>query len=398
MRVLQIGPIPPNWGGGTIGGVAKHIEDLSTYLEKTKNHIYIYSSALKKYNKVSERIEIFGRTNIFFFLKVLLSVDIRALWFLMVESKSLRRFISNVISFYDLKNISINNVDCIHVHSLHNNITRIIPLVFGEIPIVITDHGFWQNISEENKLQKIKEISKNIKFAKKVVFISNYSKLKLQEFKLFNDKFVNVGNPVSLEYDINLSRIEARKRLGISSEKKVIFFNGYSESIKRKGLGLLIDAMCKDRCLDQDYAIIIIADHEGHDFVNSCLSDTSNVFIYGKQNWDVIQLMYKAADSMVLPSSSESFGLVYIEALLAGCSVVGFKPVLTEFKKSLKGLDSDVIFGYRPEEGKAALREKIDKALNNSLSKHDIEKVENHFSWASNIRKFNMLYKDCQTE
>jgi hypothetical protein len=37
MKILQIGPIPPEFGGGTRGGVATHVWDLSTHLA-ARNH------------------------------------------------------------------------------------------------------------------------------------------------------------------------------------------------------------------------------------------------------------------------------------------------------------------------------------------------------------------------
>ncbi len=51
MNILIIGPIPPKYGGASFGGIAKHIDGLSSTLVKKNNKLSLWYHKLQKANK-----------------------------------------------------------------------------------------------------------------------------------------------------------------------------------------------------------------------------------------------------------------------------------------------------------------------------------------------------------
>lgn len=62
MRVLHIGPVTPEYGGKSIGGVAIHLIDLSRYLHQKGHEIFVLASNCDdNYEKELNGIKIYGR-------------------------------------------------------------------------------------------------------------------------------------------------------------------------------------------------------------------------------------------------------------------------------------------------------------------------------------------------
>ena len=122
-----------------------------------------------------------------------------------------------------------------------------------------------------------------------------------------------------------LDKTRARKELGLS-EKKVILYVGRIEPLK--GLDILLNAVAilEDR---SDTRLLIVGGKPGLDkeldrlkSLSAQLGIEDMVTFMGTLSQTELPEYYSAADVFVLPSYSESFGLVALEAMACGTPVV----------------------------------------------------------------------------
>lgn len=134
------------------------------------------------------------------------------------------------------------------------------------------------------------------------------------------------------------SQLEARERLGLDLERRMILFVGRIEPLK--GIDTLLEAIA---LLDHDedcdlgcecLSVVIIggdasvppeemtAEMRRLHELRDALGISKLVAFLGKQGQDTLPDYYCAADVLVMPSHYESFGMVALEAMACGTPVV----------------------------------------------------------------------------
>lgn len=359
---LIIGPFPGRITGQlSPGGIATHIDGLINYLDGTG--ISTYKCYHKPYN--IKRADILNSSPKEWFISVIHGI------ILLIHSKnfdfsnySIRDTI--IIAFYlaSLKSFLLKVApDFVHIHSLHNPAPIALGILNYRKPIIITDHGFWQHEGYSGKKSMIKLI-KNYTLASTVIYISNIAYKKHISAKLGdNKKLVKIPNPTNfMKYP---NKVNKENNL----PKKEIFFNGYSESIERKGLDILLSTMNKYSELYDTIKLKIICDKKAENYIKN----NSWKFEYAlieRTTLEKILIIYCDVDLLVVPSRSESFGLVYTEALAVGIPVIGYFEVIYEFKKTL---DNYIGESFNPfSEHEQDLRDKIVKCLNTPFDAHTV--------------------------
>ncbi|PKL58492.1 MAG: glycosyltransferase family 4 protein, partial [Methanomicrobiales archaeon HGW-Methanomicrobiales-5] len=140
--------------------------------------------------------------------------------------------------------------------------------------------------------------------------------------KRYNEQVYSIPNGFSPTFH-PIDTTVARERLGLPRGAKIIFSLGHL--IKRKGFNYLIDAMeqvCSQR--DDVFCFIGGAGPERGSLQRQIdrLHLGEKVRLLGSVPSDILPLWMNACDLFVLPSLSESFGVVQIEALACGKPVV----------------------------------------------------------------------------
>lgn len=91
------------------------------------------------------------------------------------------------------------------------------------------------------------------------------------------------------------------------------------QGVQRKGLHHLLKAWQRLRACQMTLTIVASSIDPGI----RALADQPGVSLLGAQSSSDLQQLYADADVFVMPSLVEGFGLVYLEALSAGCFVIG---------------------------------------------------------------------------
>ena len=383
-KVLHIGRASKNIGGKATGGISKHIEDLSKTLLINNISCSIWDFTLTKSYSVNG-INVFGLSPLnmckgllfaFLKLKILFSKEYSHL-------NNRNKFIVSIQSYQLLRVIKTNNFKTIHVHSLNRPIVSFLRAMFPNLNIIVTDHGFWQNnmlqVGMGNK--PYRNLIRNIDSSDKVITISKFANEQFSNFRLPVSKNVFIPNP------IDVSKLPIKEEF---TKQPIILFNGYNESITRKNLPKVIKALMSDSFFNT-FKLTAIVDKAGREYLQN-LTLNFELEILGAQPWSKIVELYNKSKILVVPSKSESFGLVYLEALAVGTPIVGFYKTVSEFETVLQ---EDIGELYNDKnETVDELAAKIKKTLSKNYNPEILRQaVKNNYDWNILIHKFIELYK-----
>ncbi len=110
----------------------------------------------------------------------------------------------------------------------------------------------------------------------------------------------------------------ARATLGMPQDAKIVLFAAESLTVKRKGFGLLLEALAG---LHNEPDLLLLSVGSTKSKIESPVRQVN----LGRINIDrYLSLAYSAADVFVIPSIQESFGQTVSESLACGTPVVGF--------------------------------------------------------------------------
>jgi D-inositol-3-phosphate glycosyltransferase len=140
------------------------------------------------------------------------------------------------------------------------------------------------------------------------------------------DKVTVIPLGVDMDRFRPAAKADARKRLGLGLDERIVLFVGRLEPLK--GVDILIGAASMLDS-DVDCSVLIVGGDETTtqqveqlQGLASALGVGERVAFVGAVDHDLLPLYYNAADVCVVPSHYESFGLVAVEAMASGVPVV----------------------------------------------------------------------------
>lgn len=315
MKIAMIGQFPPH-----IGGVGVHINSLSKELLKNGEEVFVITYPHKDIkNEVNKDymdnngIKVIGTRGINI-------PGLRSLFYVLFGTINLIRIVRKY------------NIDIIHGHYLYPaGLIAVLGGMFTKKKVYVTSHGsdmfclypqhkFMRPIirfvlkradvvlavSESLKEEILKTNIPNIE--KKVRL--NWNTVDINEFKIANND--------SDHHSKNNSNYNFKNELNIPKDKPIILFVG--NIIKRKNVATIIDAK---KQLKSGCVLVVVGDGP---LLNSLkekvkVENVEDVIFTGARN-DIVNVI-QSSDLLILPSYSESFGLVLIEALACGKPVIG---------------------------------------------------------------------------
>ncbi|HEY9846220.1 MAG TPA: glycosyltransferase family 1 protein [Candidatus Caenarcaniphilales bacterium] len=196
-------------------------------------------------------------------------------------------------------------------------------------------------------------------------------------------------------------RSQARQKLNISPEAKVIFYVGRFDP--RKGIETLVRAVSQSRLRSTGKLKLIIgggsrpgqSDGIERDRIENLVAELGLgdfTEFPGRVNDDVLPLYYAAADVCVVPSHYEPFGLVAIEAMASGTPVVASDVGGLQFT-----VMPEVTGLLAPPKDEVAFAAAIDRILTDpdwqkQLGHAARQRIETYFSWQGVASQLSDLY------
>ena len=295
--------------------------------------------------------------------------------------------------------------DVIHAHDwLVANAAKALKNAYG-IPVVATIHATeaGRNSGIHDDTQRyINDTEWMLTYeASEVIVNSNYMKNELQRlFGLPYEKINVIPNGINLSNFIGIERDYDFRRQYAMDNEKIILYVG--RLVYEKGIQNLIAAMPKVLSNYHDAKLIIagrggMMDELRQEASNLGLND--KIYFTGYLDSKQVQKMYKCADVAVFPSTYEPFGIVALEAMLAGVPTV---------VSDVGGLDEIVTHGVDGMKSYAGNANSIadsvtallyDHQLATNVSKKAKQKVKDQFNWEKIAQDTHFTYEKaiCQT-
>ena len=204
---------------------------------------------------------------------------------------------------------------------------------------------------------------------------------------LDGQKVTSVPNPIDTHIYKRGNKQEARQRLGLPLDKKLILFASQRVTNQNKGMSYLIDA-CRQLADIPQLGVVILGGHAEE--VVSQLPIESFPLGYVNDEQRIVDV-YRAADVFVLPSLSENLPNTIMEAMACGVPCVGFRvggiPEEIDHKKN----------GYVAEYASAldlakGIRWILSEADYERLSEQAVHKVVHSYSQRSVASQYMEVY------
>ncbi|MGF7118850.1 glycosyltransferase family 4 protein [Methanobacterium oryzae] len=351
MKICMIGHFPPH-----LGGISSYTYLLAKELKSRGDEVYILTYPHKKIGDI-EDIPVFTAPTL--------------------NIKGLRGFLFAISATFKLINIVRKyKIDIIHAHYIMPpGLITVFCGMFLGVKTAITIHGSDIFILTRNSLLR-SLIRFTLKKADYIFVVSD--SLKNEVLKLGID---GIENKLSVTYNtVDIKKFNPdnetnfKEELQIDPKKPVILFVG--NLVWQKGVEFLIRAK---EFLVEDAVIVIVGDGPLFQELKGIVEfeGIEDVIFTGARD-DVDKIM-PVADVVVLPSISESFGIVILEAMASG------KPVVATNVGGIPEIVNDETGIIVQPEDPVALAEAIDivlkdKELQNKFSKAAIEQVMQYTS------------------
>jgi teichuronic acid biosynthesis glycosyltransferase TuaC len=253
------------------------------------------------------------------------------------------------------------------------------------VPVVATIHEDSGWLQEEIALNDLRLISA-WQQADALIRVNREELPLLQKFN-HNVFFVPNGFPSRFG---PLDSAECRVRLGLSTEKKVIFCLG--DLVQRKGFSYLVEAMTRIKASRSD--VICCIGGKGPEEKNlirqiheNGLDDCTRLLGFVPDQ--MVPVWMNAADLFVLPSIHESFGIVQIEALACGTPAIS-----TDTVGSREIMVSEDVGLLCEPANAASLADAILRGLEITWDHKKILDYSAPFSWDHVVKSLIPIYSD----
>ena len=297
------------------------------------------------------------------------------------------------------------NFDVIHAHDwLVAYAAKTLKNSFG-IPIVATIHATeaGRNSGIHDDTQRyINDTEWLLTYeATEVIVNSNFMKNDIQRsFGLPFDKINVISNGINLNNFTGIDRDYTFRRQYAMDNEKIILYVG--RLVYEKGIQHLISAMPKILENYHDSKLIIAGRGGMLDELKAqaeYMGLKDKVYFTGYLDSKKVQKMYKCADVAVFPSTYEPFGIVALEAMLAGVpTVVSDIGGLGEIvEHGVDGMKS--YCGNANSIADSVLALLYDHQLSANIAKKAKQKVKENFNWEKIAQETYFTYEKaiCQT-
>ena len=208
---------------------------------------------------------------------------------------------------------------------------------------------------------------------------------------LKGQKITSIPNPIDTHiYKIG-DKQEARKRLGLPADRRLILFASQRVTNENKGMSYLIEA-CRRLADIPQLGVVILGGHAEEVVEQLPLEAFPLGYVNDEQR---IVDVYHAADVFVLPSLSENLPNTIMEAMACGVPCVGFK--VGGIPEEIDHRRNGYVAEYRSADDLAqGIRWILTEADYESLSRNAVHKVAQCYSQQSVAMQYFDVYHQAQ--
>ena len=195
----------------------------------------------------------------------------------------------------------------------------------------------------------------------KMVVISNGLKKELTRRGFDSGKIIVLPDGVNLEkFDIKISKLQARRKLGLPLDKKMVMYTGSLQ--KWKGVNVLLEAFGK--IISENVVLCIVGgSNEEVDAYRSSHAD-KNIIFTGFQPQNKIPTYLKAADVLILPNTAkEEISSKYTSPLKLFEYMASKRPIIATNLPSIRENVGKNVAVFSKADSSSDLAGKIDYVL-----------------------------------
>lgn len=387
MKILQIGHLLPDKGGIELGGVATHSWELCLKLKERGHQVFLLAEDNKFTGlKEIEEIKVYGIPKGWRKICYLPTIETIFNFKKFAPHKfSLKNLLSLILLGNIYKKIILNfKPDVIHIH----NFLRwpvVDNILNSKIPSVVTVHSPWKWMDVKKNI-----VQYHLNYCKNLILVSEQMKEEVREENLhYQGSLTVVHNPIDISKFKKMEQRSTRDKLSLPLDKRILLFVG--KLIKVKNVEVIIKSL---KFMNNDNFLVICGEGEEKSKLVKVTQDlnlTHCVRFEGFIKRDDLVYYYNSSDLLVMPSSAETLGISYLEALSCGVPVIGYYKTIEE----INILSKDIKVGEetKPDIKPEKLANIIVKVLNNPPDRQKIISfVWENFSWEKKIEDFEKYY------
>lgn len=150
---------------------------------------------------------------------------------------------------------------------------------------------FWETHIKPSNMERYAGV---IKRSDGLIVVTEYYKKELENiYNINKDKIFCIADGVDMDkFEIQYEKPEARKKLGLPQDKKIILYSG--SNIEWKGLDTLYEAT---GLLPNNYLVVLMGNHNDN---TVGLTERSNILYTGYRPYVEMPIWLKASDALVL--------------------------------------------------------------------------------------------------
>ena len=261
-------------------------------------------------------------------------------------------------------------------------------------PVILTVHeerdGFLKEIFSNNR-----NIIYTWNFVDKIIRVNEKDLMEFKRLQIDKSKLLFLPNGYSQDLFLPMDSNNARIKLKLPLDRTILVNIASLEAYK--GQKYLIEAMKKILVIRQDIMLYIVGQGSLENSLQSLINKyglQNNVILAGgNKPREEIPLWMNACDVFVLPSLSESFGIVQIEAMACG------KPVVATRNGGSEGIIINeklgILVGPKDSDG---LAKAILVALETEWDDEFIRDYARQFAWDGIAKGIVGVYKEVLSE
>ena len=205
-------------------------------------------------------------------------------------------------------------------------------------------------------------------------------------------KITSIPNPIDTHIYNRYSKEEARQRLGLPLDRKLILFASQRVTMPNKGMDYLVEAcrLLSDLTKCQTPCEVVILGGHAEEVVD-LLHLKAHPLGYVNDEHRIVDV-YNAADVFVLPSLSENLPNTIMEAMACGLPCVGFK--VGGIPEEIDHKRNGYVAEYRNAKDLAkGIQWVLEESDYEALSRNAIQKVAHNYSQQSVALRYAEVYQ-----